>query len=59
MESYFRVVDDGTFMVNCNVGYAFLNFMLEPHLRSHAGINLSSSFLEETIVNIHMDQGCW
>ena len=56
MESHYRVVDDGTFMVNYGVGVMFLNFIPEPRLRSHAGIDLSPSFPEETIFNIPIVQ---
>ena len=45
-------------MINYDVVYTFLTFMLEPHSGSHAGIDLSSSFLEETIVDIPIVQGC-
>ena len=56
VELYFRVVDGGTFMVNYDIGETFLNFIPEPRLRSHAGIELSSSFPEETIVDIPIVQ---
>ena len=30
----------GTFMTDCDVGEIFLNFMVEPDLRSYAGVDL-------------------
>ena len=59
VKSYFRAVDGGNFMVNYDIGETFLNFIPEPRLISHAGIDLSSSFLEETIVDIPIVQGFW
>ena len=52
VESYLRLVETGTYMVDCDVGGMFLNFMSEPRLRLHAGVDLSKIFLEETPDNL-------
>ena len=46
VDCHLRAVEAGTFMVDFDVGEIFLNFMLEPFLRPHAGVDLSSVFLE-------------
>ena len=47
VDCYLRAVEEGTFMAGCDVGEMFLNIMLEPSLRPHAGVDLSSVFPEE------------
>ena len=42
-----RVVEAGTFMADYDVGEMFLNFMLEPAIRSHVGVDLSKLFSDE------------
>ena len=46
-------------MSDCDVGESFLNFMLEPLLRPHAGIDLTPSFPEELTLENPVVQGCW
>ena len=38
VDCHLRAVEAGTFMADCDVGEMFLNFMLEPSLRTHAGV---------------------
>ena len=52
VESHLRSVEAGTYMADCDVGEMFLNFMLEPRLRLHAGVDLSKIFLEGTPDNL-------
>ena len=42
VDCHLRAVDAGTFMADYDVGEMFLNFMLEPSLRPHAGVDLIS-----------------
>ena len=45
--SHLRSVVAGTFMMDCDMGEMFLNFMLEPDLRPYVGVNLTCPFLED------------
>ena len=47
IDSHLRAVEAGTFMADCDVGEMFLNFMLEPAIRSHAGVDISKRFPDE------------
>ena len=47
IDSHLRAVEAGTFMADCDVGEMFLNFMLEPVIRSHAGVDISKLFPDE------------
>ena len=49
VESYLRAVESETFMSDCDVGKMFLKLMLEPRLISHAGVDLTPSFLEKVL----------
>ena len=51
VESYLQVVEAGKFMVDCDMGEMFLNFMLEPSIRLHSGVDLSKRFPEEGVVS--------
>ena len=42
-----RVVEAGTFMADNDVGEMFLNFMLEPAIRSHVGVDLSKLWTKQ------------
>ena len=46
-DSHLRVVEAETSMDDCDVGEMFLNFMLEPAIRSHPGVDLSKRFPDE------------
>ena len=59
VESHLRAVEGRTFMSDCDVGEMFLNFMLEPRLRPHAGVDLTPSFPEEVTLDNPVVQGCW
>ena len=47
IDSHLRAVEARTFMTDCDVGETFLNFMLEPAIRLHAGVDLSKRFPDE------------
>ena len=47
VDCHLRAVEARTFMTDFDVEEIFLNFMLEPFLRPHAGVDLSSVFPEE------------
>ena len=47
VESHLRAVDPGTFMVDCDLGEMFLNFMLDVNIRPYAGVDLTEIFPEE------------
>ena len=51
-----RVVETRTFMTDCDIKNMFLNFMLEPSLRTYTGVDLSSIFPEENNGSL---KGCW
>ena len=42
--SLFRFVEAGTFMGDCDIGEMFLNFMLDPVIRPHAGVDFTAIF---------------
>ena len=44
IDSHLRAVETRTFMADCDASEIFLNFMLEPAIRSHVGANLSKLF---------------
>jgi len=46
-DSHLRAVEARTFMTDCDVGEMFLNFMLEPAIRSHTDVDLSKMFPDE------------
>ena len=46
VDCHLRAVEARTFMTDFDVEEIFLNFMLEPFLRPHAGVDLISVFLE-------------
>ena len=47
VDCHLKEVEAGTFIVDCDVGEMFLNFMLEPSLKPHAGVDLCSVVPEE------------
>ena len=48
-----------SYMTDCDVGKILLNFMLEPSVRPHAGIDLTYDFTEEAKRNGERLKGCW
>ena len=44
--SHFRSVEAGTYMRDCDIGEMFLNFMLDPANRPHAGVDFKDVFKE-------------
>ena len=49
VESELRAMKVGTFMCDCDVGKMFLNFMMDPRLRSHAGVDLFRLYPEKAV----------
>ena len=47
VDCYLRTLEVGTLMADCDVGETYLNFLLEPSLRLHAGVDLSSIFPDQ------------
>ena len=47
IDSHLRVVETGVFMTDCDVREMFINFMLEPAIRSHADVYLSKLLSDE------------
>jgi len=47
VESHLRVVDEGTYMADNDIGEMILNFMLDVDIRPFAGVDLASLFPEE------------
>ena len=52
VETHLRGVDPGTYMVDCDLGEMFLNFMLDPHIRPYAGVDLTKLFPDELTAEI-------
>ena len=48
-----------SYITDCDVGEILLNFMLEPSVRPHAGIDLTQDFTEEAERNGERLKGCW
>ena len=51
VESHLRVVDPGTFMADNDVGEMFLNFMMDFKMRPYAGVDLTTLFPEELVMD--------
>ena len=47
VETHLRGVVPGTYMVDCDLGEMFLNFMLDLNIRPYAGVDLTKIFPEE------------
>ena len=45
--SLFRSVEAGTYMGDCDIGEIFLNFVLDPAIRPHAGAEFKDIFKEK------------
>ena len=41
VDLHLRAVEECTYIADCNVGGIFLNFMIEPSLRPHTGVDLT------------------
>ena len=59
VDTLIRLTVAGSYMTNCDVGVMFLNFMLEPSIRSHAGVDLTQAFPEDAAGNGGNLKGCW
>ena len=49
VETHLRGMNPGTFMVDCDLGEIFLNFMLDVDMRPFAGVDLTKYFPEEVL----------
>ena len=47
IDSHLHALEAGTFIADFDVDEMFLNFMLEPPIRSHAGVDISNVFPDE------------
>lgn len=48
VDTLLRLTTAGSYMMDCDVGEMFLNFMLEPSVRPYAAVDLTQVFPEET-----------
>ena len=56
---YLQSVKAGTYMSDYDVDEIILNFMLEPSVSPHAGVNLSQYFLKEVARKGKKSKRCW
>ena len=59
IDTKLRSVKAGTYMCDCDVGEMFLNFMLHPEIRAHAGVDLTQLYSEELMKKSRTVKARW
>ena len=59
VESCLRVAERGNYMVSCNVGEIFPNYMIEPSIRPYFGLYLSYLSPDEALIVNGNLRGYW
>ena len=59
IDNLLRSTMAGSYTTDCGMGEMFLNFMLEPAIQSHIGVDLTQYFPEEAERNGGKLKECW